>query len=86
MRREVSMKEALGLAAFAALWPALSLFVAWTADPSACTAPAGADCDTGFGLGAVLVFAACYVPSLAGIAFGRWVSGGMRRRLRRAPQ
>lgn len=86
IRRGASMKQAFGLAAFGALWPALSLFVVWTADPSACTAPAGADCDTGLGLGAVFVFTACYVPSLVGVAFGKHMGGGTRRSLGQASQ
>jgi len=71
IRRDGRRSDAFGLAAFGAAWPALTLFIAWTGDSSACTAPAGGDCDIGLGLGAILVFAACYLPFLGGITIGK---------------
>jgi hypothetical protein len=48
--------------------------VQWVSDPRTCVASGGADCDTGFSLGALIILIVTYWPFLAGAAIGKAIS------------
>jgi hypothetical protein len=83
IHRDGPRREALLLAGVGAACIALALYLQWVADPRLCTPAPGTDCDTGFSLGATLIFAVCYAPFLTGAAAGRVIA--VRRRAQRAP-
>jgi ABC-type thiamin/hydroxymethylpyrimidine transport system permease subunit len=74
VRRDGTWPELLLMAAVGAASVAFTLYAQWVSDPRTCAATQGTGCDTGYSVGAALVFVFCYIPFVAGGAAGRALS------------
>lgn len=74
IRRDGHWLEILAFAALGAACVALALYVQAVEDARVCMPDPGTGCDTGFTLGAMLIFAICYVPFLVGAGVGKAVA------------
>jgi hypothetical protein len=67
--REVALLAGVGDACMAT-----ALYLQWVSDTRSCMPTKGIDCDTGYALGASLIFLICYVPFLGSAALARAVA------------
>lgn len=71
--RRSRVRETLALAALGAVCVALASYVAWNPNAGSATCPGRTDCDIGYGLGAVVLAAALFVPMSVTALLGRWL-------------
>ena len=71
VRRRSGIAGSALIAAIGAACIAMALYAQWVAYPQTCAPTPGTDCDTGYSLGALLVFGICYVPFFVGAVIGR---------------
>ena len=74
IRRDGRWLEILVFAALGAACVVSALYSQAVQDARECSPDPGIDCDTGYALGAMLIFAICYVPFLAGAGVGKAVA------------
>ena len=74
MRRGGPWRELLRVAGVGAACVALALSAQWVNDPRVCTPTPGSECDAAVSVGAVYIFAFCYVLLLGGAAAGKVVA------------